>query len=243
MTLITNTIQQTNVGMRINGILKLLETPKVYFKTPIDAIVLSCAIHRLADVAPGEYYSLDTLTLLEKVIDDDHDFAEKIRKHYSQLLMLENLKGNNLSNFRSDLAKVIGGDGTSIEDKCRGMVIMLPHFYLFDKKLQDLQETTFTSNPSANKIGATLKLIPVCRMYRNVRELSKNRHIYWLKVDTTGVGAKIEIEKKNGLLPFWDKIFSTGAPLDIRGDYKISRDGTLISYQVHNWTLENFTII
>lgn len=223
-------------------ILKLLHKQKVFFDTPIDSVVLACTIYRLAQEGWSEYYSLDTIGLLEKVRDPDYELAEKIRKHYGEVLIIEKLKGKTLSSFRTDLAEVLSGDGSRIDDKCRGLVVMLPHFYMYDRKIQELKETIFTHEPTANQIGVTLSLKPVTRMYRNVRNIRRKKYIYWFKVDSTGMGAKIEIEKGNVLLPLWDKFFSNDQTLAVRGDYKISSDGLLTSYHVHNFTIENFNV-
>lgn len=225
------------------SILQLLEKPTVYFSTPIDVLILSCTIQRIGAEGITKYYSLDDPVLLSFVTETDHQKALAIRKHYSQLIICEKLKGNNLSQFRINLAEILSDQGIRNSENYRGIIYRLPDFYDFDIKLAELRETVFLNNPETLdyfQVHKSETLIPVCKMFRNVRSVKK--HIYWFEILDKKTAAKIEIDKNNSLLNFWDDIFNLGQPLKISGEYSISCDQNLYSYKIKKWKINNFQL-
>lgn len=224
-------------------VLELLNKDKiVHFTTAIDIIVLSCTLQRIS-IENTRYYSLDDMSLLNLVIDADYEKAEQVRKYYSQLLIFAKLKGTHISQFRTELAEILASDGCSVPDKCRGMIIKLPYFYDYDVQLKHLRETVFVNQPATLGVPSMQKceiLKPVCKMHRNVK--AKNNFIYWFEVQNTKSAAKIEVEKSNPLLPFWDNIFEQNIPMVIEGQYKMSRDQDLISYKIDRWKIVNLEV-
>lgn len=225
-------------------VLDLLKKDKALpFTTAIDIVVLSCAMQRIIMENPMRYYSLDDMALLNLVIEEDYAKAEQVRKYYSQLLIFAKLKGTHISQFRTDLAEVLASDGCSIPDKCRGMIIKLPYFYDYDIQLKHLRENVFVNDPPTLGAPSMQKcevLKPVCKMHRNVR--SRNNHIYWFEVHGTKTAAKIEVEKTNPLLSFWDSIFEKNIPMVIEGQYKMARDQELLSYKIEKWKIVNLEV-
>lgn len=81
--------------------------------------------------------------------------AEKIRRYYSETLMMESMRGVELTKFRADLARFLidsnpKPDGSSCyRHENLGMIVSLPKFYDEDMFLKDLAEK-YPNKPFAN---------------------------------------------------------------------------------------------
>jgi hypothetical protein len=76
----------------------------------------------------------------EKLItDDDHQIAGQIRDYYSKKIMMWNLLGHPLTNFRQDLSAFIHlNDFSEVPDRMLPLIYKLPEFYFQDIKLEDV---------------------------------------------------------------------------------------------------------
>lgn len=76
---------------------------------------------------------------VERLITDDYQIAGQIRDYYSKKIMMWNLLGHPLSNFRQDLNAFIHlNDFSAVEDKMIPLIYKLPEFYFQDIKLEDV---------------------------------------------------------------------------------------------------------
>lgn len=219
------------------NILELLnEDREQRFNSEIDIIVVSCARYRLND---KNYYSLTDTNLLKEITLEDYEKAKAIRKHYGELLICEQLKGNNLSEFRKELALILATDGSTYKKNWTGILYKLPYFYDYDCQIKELKETVFIGSqnhsPSSEKTFAILK--PVKRLFRNVKH--NNKYSYFFEIEDTGVAAKIHISKDNPMIDMWEQLFEQKKPMHITGDFIWGKDQNLYSYLIKNFKILN----
>lgn len=104
-----------------------------------DPVALSCAAYRL-----GNYPRLTDVT----PNDEDRVFAEKIRRHFMDKLVVQRLRGQPMSDFREKLGAFLV-DNRPLLDSELGILYQLPHFYVEDIETQSLIENTTEVSPSA----------------------------------------------------------------------------------------------
>lgn len=222
------------------NILQLLnEGREQKFNSEIDIIVVSCARYRLND---KNYYSLSDTDLLKEITLADYEKAKAIRKHYGELLICEQLKGNNLSEFRKELALILATDGSVYKENWKGILYKLPYFYDYDCQIQELKEKVFIGSqnhsPASEKTFAILK--PIKKLFRNVKH--NNKYSYFFEIEDTGVAAKIHISKDNPMINMWEDLFNTHKLMHVSGHFIWSKDQNLYSYLIKNFKVLNLKL-
>lgn len=184
------------------------EAPKEKFCVE-DLLVLSATWYRLRTTST-QVDPIDTLVdtvLIESVLPEDREFAEKIRDHYSKKCLIWALMSEKLSVFRNDLRTFITSDRRTYSASLLPLVFRLPEFYLYDLMIDALrQEFELKAVPGsrATTIARTLTLFPVKYTRRKLK--SGIKHEYWLK-DESGSAYQILIEPTNSCKSLWDREF------------------------------------
>lgn len=190
------------------------------FSTSTDLLVLSCALHRLRTTSPvNEHgtnaYGVTPLTDLpknfrEKMIQDDYDRAETIRRYYMEKLIFNKLRGMTPSKFREDLGIFLNTDYSNnagvftYSEKFVGLAYKLPYFYDYDLKLRDIFGTEYADvKGPGGRDTKTLFFVDKLKSHRKRVQMIE----YWFK-DSKDNRLLVEIDKNNPLLALWDSALS-----------------------------------
>jgi hypothetical protein len=214
--------------------------PEKLLKFKIDPLVLSCCQYRHSDPNSENYNPTVSHTslnynpdyLYDKVAQEDHDLANKIRTYYQGKIAFAKLRGGQMSQFRQDLGQFISTSWTedlATSDRFIGMLYKLPYFYEHDLLLSsEVFETEYheIKNPIHGKDEVTLTYI------RSLDERQKrNPSIkYWFK-DNNENRLCVSIEKTNSLIPTWERFIEK--PITIKGNYIERAYDTLHFYKVN----------
>lgn len=227
-----------NIPFKILELLK--ENSEQYFNTSVDIIALSCTRQRLGDKTYSEW---PDNRLENNMTNEDRQKALSIRKHYGELIICEQLKGRDLTEFRKELSLILAADGLKYKESWKGILFKLPYFYDYDRELQNLKETVFVNShnhsPSFSKINSVV-LKPVKRLFRNTKH--SNKYSYFFEIEDTGIAAKIRINKDNPIIDMWEHLFNQHKPMHVSGDFSWTADQNLYSYLIKNFKILNLTL-
>lgn len=226
-----------NIPYKILDILR--ENSDNWLNANVDIVAMSCARQRLGEKT---YYPWPDTRLENDINVEDLAKASAIRKHYGELIICEQLKGRNLTEFRKELSLVIASDGLKYKERWKGILFKLPYFYDYDLELQNLKETVFTNS---HEHSPTLPindaiLTPVKRLFRNVKHC--NKYSYFFEIEDSGIAAKININKDNPMLDMWEHLFNQRKPMHISGNFNWTSDQNLYSYLIKNFKIVNLQL-
>lgn len=108
------------------------QTPKVAMTFREDPVVLACVAHRL-----GMY--IDLKELVSKI--EDRELGARVRKHFMDKLVIQRLRGGQISAFREKLGAFLTGNRPIYQDEV-GMLYHLPYFYFEDLARDELISAT-----------------------------------------------------------------------------------------------------
>ena len=244
----SHTLNLNNMNLQgitpIDDIFKIINSNSEHIKryeiieTSEDLLAISVAHKRIVSTPPLPHrIRLDNILddeVIKLVTAEDKESANKIRKYYSQQLIMWTLKGLRLSSFRKDLQKYISGDGNKFQDTMVKLVTKLPYFYAFDIEFDEIKRGFDEVPSSVNILKSPFVLTPIKSLIR------KNKRIkcveYWLK-DSNNWGYKIQIEINNPLQHIWDKHFNNNSELTLAGIGTPKRLDDLKYFQLLNWKL------
>lgn len=191
-----------------------------------DLLALSCAWQRIrAEHEEGQVYititKLTDPSLFNKLTQEDHVKAAKIRDYYSKKIMLWKLKGESLSKFREDMNLFIHTDGKIFKEDMMPLAYRLPEFYDYDIDFDMLSNeyNKKVSQGTQNEIGGKLlklvKTFVVSKKHRKQKE-------YWFRDDNNDL-VSLSISFDNPLLSLLD--ICTQGTIKVNAIYtKKSRD-------------------
>lgn len=185
------------------------------YESPEDVVVLSATWKRMRDENRyGIVKKLMDHQLFKEITPADREKAVEIRDYYSKKIMMWNLKGINMTNYRKDLSKLIHSDGTMLREDMLGLAYHLPAFYQYDL---DFEEIRLTTNHKGVKgpVKGILDLEPIKRLCRKTR--SNASVDYWFKEKQTGQPVRIGLSMKNPLQHIWDFTFENAKVLPVEG--------------------------
>lgn len=219
-----------------------IEPSDVSYSTEIDILAVSHAWYRLRKLKPqvNDVSNLASPELKEYVESIDVVQALAIREYYSKLLVMLQLRGNEPSAFRKELARFLSSDTKTWMKSQGGLIFSLPEFFYYDTTLDLYKEKVFTSLPnyaSATNAFVSRKLKPVVRLDRRTKYA--NSRIYWYEIEKSGQAARINLIKSNQLLHVWDDLFDSDQEINVRAKFVISKRGNFDHYCVDKWTLED----
>lgn len=140
------------------------------------------------------------------ITDDDHQIAGEIRDYYSKKIMMWNLLGHPLTNFRQDLSAFIHlNDFSEVPDRMLPLIYKLPEFYFQDIKLENVLLKCVKFNGAAIGERNGVKKLTYLD---SITKKSKRRVLatteYWFH-DENKYPVLIRLQQ-NPLSQFWEKI-------------------------------------
>ena len=188
------------------------------YESPEDVLVLAATWKRMRD--EGRYGIVSKLMdakLFEQISPADRALATEIRDYYSKKIMMWNLKGNNITNYRKDLSKLIHSEGLILREDQMGIAYHLPAFYQYDQEFEEVRLSTNGNNLKGSMINTTLELQPIRRMFRK----TKNHlgHEYWFRNKKDNTPYMLGLNVKNPLQHVWDTMFDNTEVLPIYGSF------------------------
>ena len=110
------------------------------YTSVIDALALSCCNYRLTRETKKSHSLTDT-DLSTFMQTCDYEMAEKIRDFYGKRIIIWNLKGRSLSEYRKKLADIINQPLiTEFTNLNVGVLYRLPDFYEYDNGVEHMKE-------------------------------------------------------------------------------------------------------
>lgn len=104
-----------------------------------DPLVLACVLKKYLEEGKG-YLSLESDSLIELITDQDIEYAEAIRKHYTKKFFWSALSNRPLSDYRRRLINLLENRITKCKDQDCGIYYKLPWFYEEDMTYEELKQ-------------------------------------------------------------------------------------------------------
>ena len=136
-----------------------------------DPVVLSCSAWR-----QKTHIDLEYLVPTE----EDHELANKVRRHFMDKLVLQRLKTDRISAFREKLGAFLAGNFVLTKDEI-GMLYHLPYFYFEDMEMQKLIDETATVDWES-PVTRTVHLVPYTKIEIK-RRTGPYRQYWWIDSD------------------------------------------------------------
>ena len=146
------------------------QKPKVAMTFSEDPVVLACVAYRL-----GMYINLEELVPQA----EDRELGARVRKHFMDKLVIQRLRGGQISAFREKLGAFLAGNRPIYKDEV-GMLYHLPFFYFEDLARDELILSTQPIQPQQPFAG-TLTLTPLTTLTAKRRSGAVKE--FWWKDD------------------------------------------------------------
>ena len=210
-----------------------------HFGVTEDIIALSCVAKRL-----GTHISItgEADRLAKSITVEDRQQAQTIRTFYNGKLTLAQLRGENITEFRKDLMKLLNTpmdeNGQYVySEKFTGMIYKLPYFYEYDRSLID---DVFGSEYHAilkpihtNKDNrSTVSLTFLRKMDAKKKRLPQTE--YWF-ADQYENRVVVHVDKANPLDVLFER-YAESHTVRLQGHFLPSRKDTLNYYKVTYWS-------
>jgi hypothetical protein len=216
------------------------------FETTEDILALSVTWHRLRPlishgisniVNPSNRPTkLTDAVLFKEMIQEDRDKANVIRDYYSKKLMMINLRGQRISNYRKDLSAFIHGDCKVVKEEMMPLIYRLPEFYEYDIGTDEMFRGLDTRFEDSRIASETIKTVsPVNKFV--VKRKSGKYNEYWLR-DEQNRPCRIEIEHSNQLLHLWEYFFEKNS-LSLDCISKFEERDSIAFYKIIKWTIQH----
>jgi hypothetical protein len=139
------------------------------------------------------------------ITDDDYQIAGQIRDYYSKKIMMWNLLGHPLTNFRQDLSTFIHqNDFSEVTDRMLPLIYKLPEFYFQDIKLEDVLLKCIKFNGVVSERTGVKKLTYLDSITKKSKLKVLATVEYWFH-DENKYPVLIRLQQ-NPLSQFWEKI-------------------------------------
>jgi hypothetical protein len=220
-------------------------TVETTVETEEDPLLLSCVLYRLNIEDPNGLtfsYGLTDSSVKEQITVKDRIFAETVRRHYNDKIVLTTLRGDRITPFRQDLARFLSGEfkktGENHEfpTKFLGMLYKLPYFYHYDKELGSVFDSEYHSlkgdeinYSTENKKLTFIKKIISYRKGRNPNE-------YWFN-DHKDDRFMLSVEARSPLADLFDHYLTSNNNIAVKGYFRAARKDTLEYYRAQTWVL------
>ena len=207
-----------------------------------DLVVLSACNYRLKRDDPNyRFMSLTNSDLRNRITQEDKDFADKIKSHYSKMILWNTLKGKTLTTFKRDLGQLINtmpaGEQNiyTYKEKLVGIAYKLPEFYLYDQRLS----TLFDNFKGPLKAEFYRKQVRSLK-FKDKLALDRKHHKgneYWF-VDENDDHYRLFISKDNNLTNIFDYMVATKGTVRIKGDFFAKKKDDFNFFSSEAWTVE-----
>lgn len=214
-------------------------------KTEFDLLVLSCALFRIrtttnAITDENRYLhnmSLTDSALHKHITEEDYVLSSLVKEHFSQKLLMLQLKSVRLTPFRDDMNKFLHNNyhdpaGVFVYPKnFIPMVYKLPYLYDYDMKIREVFDTDYKSivGPEIVKGDKTLTYV---KTIKSVVRRDSGKIEYWF-VDDSANKVMVSLEKTNPLLSVFDSLVKK--PITLKGKFEARRKDTLQFYNMPIW--------
>ena len=172
------------------------------------------------------------------IIDDENLLraAADIRKYYRNKLMMQVLKGKQLSKYRMDLQELVSSDNVRyLREDFVPMLVKLPDFYEEDKMLDKFVKEYKTDKDSykTNHLDTTLFLRP---LEKHRRKTTKGDSTNYYFTDDSNKLFKLTLDPNNPCMHLFDREFNRNE-LAIKCNAVSSaiRGTDIHFYSVNNW--------
>ena len=216
-------------------------------KFDLDLLVLSATLYRLRNSVYGDEQIANQYRCLSLIEDNiqqyvteyDYEFAEEIRQHFSQKLMMLKLKTDHLTAFREDLNQFLHANwhkdpaGVYVyPKKYVGLAYKLPYFYIYDNQLNSIFGSTYSKIKGPQQTKGDKKLSFLTKIQSHTRRGSGNIE-YWFE-DESSNKVMISLEHHNPLLNLFNKLITD--TVVINGKFDVRHKDTMEYYNSYNWT-------
>jgi hypothetical protein len=174
--------------------------------------------------------------LFKEMIPEDRDKANVIRDYYSKKLMMINLRGQRISNYRKDLSAFIHGDSKIVKEEMMPLIYRLPEFYEYDTGTDEMFRNLDTRFEDSKIAFTSIKTFsPVDKFI--VKRKSGKYNEYWLR-DERNRPCRIEIEHSNQLIHLWEYFFEKNS-LSLDCISKFEERDSIAFYKIIKWTIQH----
>jgi hypothetical protein len=216
------------------------------YETTEDILALSVTWHRLRPLIshgisnimnPSDRPTkLTDSILFKEIIQEDRDKANVIRDYYSKKLMMINLRGQRISNYRKDLSTFIHGDCKIVKEEMMPLIYRLPEFHEYDIGTDEMFRGLDTRFEDSRIASETIKTLSPVKKF-TVKRKSGKYNEYWLR-DEQNRPCRIEIDSSNQLLHLWEYFFKKNSvSLDCISKFE-ERDN-IAFYKIIKWTIQH----
>ena len=216
------------------------------FETSEDILALSVTWHRLRPLIshgisnimnPSDRPTkLTDSILFKEMISEDREKANVIRDYYSKKLMMINLRGQRISNYRKDLSAFIHGDCKVVKEEMMPLIYRLPEFYEYDIGTDEMFRGLDTRFEDSRIASETIKTLSPVKKFVVKRKSGKYNE-YWLR-DEQNRPCRIEIDSSNQLMHLWEYFFEKNS-LSLDCISKFEERDNIAFYKIIKWTIQH----
>lgn len=210
-----------------------------HFGVTEDIIALSCVAKRL-----GTSVSItgEAERLAKSITAEDRQQAQTIRTFFNGKLTVAQLRGENITEFRKDLMKLLNTpmdeNGKYVySEKFVGMIYKLPYFYEYDRTLIDdvfgseYHEILKPIRADSEDNRSTVSLTFLRKMDANKKRLPQTE--YWF-ADQYDNRVVVHVDKANPLDMLFERYVEANT-VRLQGYFTRARKDTLNFYKVKYW--------
>ena len=151
--------------------------------------------------------------------------------------MVWNLKGIPLTTFRTGLNSFIHSTTKIYPENMFGLAFWLPEFYQYDLAMDNIRSECTSSPKTIGPYVIEDTFTPI----KMIIKKNKNRLIsqYWMKNQSNNA-VVLELDPKNPLLSFWEKVYNSNQSFVLRGDITIKQADDFNYFKMgRSWELVN----
>ena len=216
---------------------------EVSYRFTTDPLLVSCTLYRLIkesrenDTVAYLNWSLTTHMdkIVSKITDQDRIFSESIENYYKSKLIVDKLRGEHFSEYRTALLTYLTDSPMQITDRAVGMIYRLPYFFQYDMQLIEIfggEYAALGSKPNyVDRGDVDLSFIAKA----DSGQKRKRTYEFWF-VDDSGIRILLEVEKHNPIMNLWEQTIKS-SKLNINAVFERKTKGNLEFYLAKGWTI------
>lgn len=209
-----------------------------FFSVSEDIIAISCVAKRLG---PGNNVIHEADRLAKSITSEDRHQAQMIRTFYNGKLTVAQLRGENITEFRKDLIKLLNTpmdeNGKYVySEKFAGMIYKLPYFYEYDRSLIDdvfgsEYHEILKSIKTDKDNKSTVSLTFLRKMDAKKKRLPQTE--YWF-ADQYDNRVVVHVDKANPLDTLFER-YAESNTVRLQGYFTRTKKDSLNFYKVKYW--------
>jgi hypothetical protein len=184
-----------------------------------DLLAVSAYLFRRYRNDPANRFSNLIQVKCPEVEEQDRQRADDIARHFSEQIVMAQLRGDPITDFQQAVAGFINGNRMTLREGRQGMIYRLPEYYENDIKVRDMFNIHWCEHTFVPADYRGIRtLVPVDTVARNTRHESVIQ--YWMKDEVTGNPTVLTVDSKNQLKYLWDHQFARGESLSVSAEYQ-----------------------